>query len=296
MINISAVIVTYNRNELLRKALDGLLSQKVPFRNIYIIDNASSDGTKEWCESLVNDHIEKNILYKRLESNCGGAGGFYFGLKAAHQDFENEWIVVLDDDAILPADYNISLEHAIQQYPDVKCFTGNVTRMEYGIKYMRINDDTEYTSVNNFSFVSAVFHRDIITKIGFPEKDYFIWYDDNEYAMRVIKNSRIVSMNRVIVEHLQNDSSMDSLLWKKYYGIRNKLHMIKKHRGKLQYHMTAVETWIMLLGSSIIKQLVVEKSISRYRARRKLIKDAFYDARNNRLGVRMEYMPGNHIK
>ena len=42
---IAAVVVTYNRKELLFQCLDALLKQTYPLDAIYIIDNASTDGT-----------------------------------------------------------------------------------------------------------------------------------------------------------------------------------------------------------------------------------------------------------
>ena len=40
-----AVVVTYNRKELLIECLESLRKQTKPLNAIYIIDNASTDGT-----------------------------------------------------------------------------------------------------------------------------------------------------------------------------------------------------------------------------------------------------------
>ena len=42
---IAAVIVTYNRKELLIKSINALLEQTLPLDAIFIIDNKSTDGT-----------------------------------------------------------------------------------------------------------------------------------------------------------------------------------------------------------------------------------------------------------
>lgn len=47
---IAAVVVTYNRKDLLGQCLDSLLRQSHPLNAIYVIDNHSSDGT---CDSLL---------------------------------------------------------------------------------------------------------------------------------------------------------------------------------------------------------------------------------------------------
>lgn len=49
---IACIIVTYNRKELLKKCLNAVICQTFKPHTVYIIDNASSDGTmdaiKEW--------------------------------------------------------------------------------------------------------------------------------------------------------------------------------------------------------------------------------------------------------
>ena len=70
---ISAVVVTYNRKQLLAECVEALLKQTYPVNEIVILDNASTDGTTDFLEKigvLQNDIVK----YIRLESNTGGAG------------------------------------------------------------------------------------------------------------------------------------------------------------------------------------------------------------------------------
>ena len=80
MDKIIAVIVSYNRKKLLKEALEHLLHQQNVKFDILIIDNASTDGTKEY----IVDYLQKdNILYHNTGANLGGAGGFSLGVKWA---------------------------------------------------------------------------------------------------------------------------------------------------------------------------------------------------------------------
>jgi len=45
--SVCAVVVTYNRKNLLMECLEALQRQTRPIQGIYLIDNASSDGTPE---------------------------------------------------------------------------------------------------------------------------------------------------------------------------------------------------------------------------------------------------------
>ena len=75
-----AVVVTYNRKELLKECIEALIKQEYNDCEILIVDNASTDGTKDY----INQYIKENkIIYKNTGSNLGGAGGFNYGMKEA---------------------------------------------------------------------------------------------------------------------------------------------------------------------------------------------------------------------
>ena len=71
MKSVAAVVVTYNRKKLLKEAIDALLSQSLPEADVLVVDNASTDGTKEY----ITDYIVQNkIVYFNTGNNLGGAG------------------------------------------------------------------------------------------------------------------------------------------------------------------------------------------------------------------------------
>lgn len=97
-ITIAAVVVTFNRKELLKNNIAALLQQTRLPDKIFIIDNHSTDGT----EMLLHDlgYLQNPIIkYIRLPENTGGAGGFHEGIKAAYEE-GCDWIWGMDDDAI----------------------------------------------------------------------------------------------------------------------------------------------------------------------------------------------------
>ena len=56
-----AIVVTYNRKELLRENIEALLSQENAELDILIIDNASTDGTEEMVRSICARQY--NVIY-----------------------------------------------------------------------------------------------------------------------------------------------------------------------------------------------------------------------------------------
>ena len=85
-----AVVVTYNRLELLRRNLDCLRTQTHPLAGIVVVNNGSTDGTEQWLDSQTD-------LTVITQDNCGGAGGFARGLIVALH-LPAAWLWCMDDD------------------------------------------------------------------------------------------------------------------------------------------------------------------------------------------------------
>ena len=60
---IVAIVVTYNRRELLEKNLYALLAQSEDDFDIFVIDNASTDGTKEFVRMVSKELFAKIINF-----------------------------------------------------------------------------------------------------------------------------------------------------------------------------------------------------------------------------------------
>ena len=85
-----AVVVTYNRLNLLQRVVGALKGQSKRLDKIYIINNGSTDGTKEWLDVQTG----LNVIH---QENVGGSGGFYRGIHDASKE-ECDWIWCMDDD------------------------------------------------------------------------------------------------------------------------------------------------------------------------------------------------------
>ena len=95
MNTVAAVVVTYNRLELLKQNIDKLLAQTCPC-DILLVDNASTDGTGEAMRALEQTG---KIQYRNTGANLGGAGGFNFGMRwAVEAGYRYVW--VMDDDCL----------------------------------------------------------------------------------------------------------------------------------------------------------------------------------------------------
>ena len=71
--NIIAVVVTYNRRELLKRNI-ACLRLNTPVSSIVVVNNGSTDGTGAWLD-------EQEDLTVIHQENVGGSGGFYRGIQ-----------------------------------------------------------------------------------------------------------------------------------------------------------------------------------------------------------------------
>ena len=86
--NISVVIPTYNRKELLKRSIDSVINQTIKPSEIIIVDDGSNDGT----EAMVKKKYDSLKLIK--QKNKGASAARNFGIKVS----SGEWICFLDSD------------------------------------------------------------------------------------------------------------------------------------------------------------------------------------------------------
>ena len=112
---IGAVIVTYNRKDLLQECIEAILRQSYVCNKIIVIDNNSTDGTRNMLEQ--QGWLKENVIvYRRLKKNIGGAGGFHEGIREAMKyDLDALWI--MDDDTIPTRD---ALKYLIDDFKVIK--------------------------------------------------------------------------------------------------------------------------------------------------------------------------------
>ena len=87
---VSAIITTHNRLDNLKKAINSVLNQTYKNIEIIVVDDASSDGTYEYCSKI------KQIKYLRIEKDDSKGGNYARNLGI--QNAKGDYIAFLDDD------------------------------------------------------------------------------------------------------------------------------------------------------------------------------------------------------
>lgn len=292
---IGVVVVTFNRIDKLKKALQCYSNQTVKPDYVVVVNNASTDGTfeflKEWKE--INSGFTKYVL--NLATNEGGSGGFYNGLKFA-QNLKSEWIWVADDDAFPENDAIKEAEKNLDSTYSAICGevinNGSIDiehRKKYKLGMFRVISETipeeEYQrdkfEITSFTYVGTIINKEKLRKVGLPRKEYFIWYDDTEHSLRLHKIGKIMCFPAIKVHH-NTGTATNEINWKRYYGIRNQADMIRRHFPKRYYKNFCYVSLIKGMVHNILGQHV----------KYEMSKKAIQDVENNDFGLDKIYKPG----
>jgi rhamnopyranosyl-N-acetylglucosaminyl-diphospho-decaprenol beta-1,3/1,4-galactofuranosyltransferase len=226
--SVVAVVVTYNRLQLLQECIEGLRSQTRPLTSILVINNSSTDGSEEWL-------LSQPDIQTVTQPNLGGAAGFYMGIKTG---FESgyEWLWCMDDDG-RPDKHALEtlMQHTSRKPCVINSLVLNKAKPEEILfspqKLDLISQIRTKTLEDVGTFFNAtLFHRDVIEKVGMPLKELVIWGDEMEYLFRITRKYRFPLFSVTDSFHYhpaqntkfyKNEWTMQQG-WRVYFFIRNK--------------------------------------------------------------------------
>lgn len=236
--SVAVVVVTFNRADLLGRTLDGLAAQTREPDAVIVVDNASTDHTRE----ILDAHRGISLHRIHLDTNTGGAGGFRAGVEAAYEKaFDRIWLM---DDDVVPAPDCLAVLMAIDEpclmsvredtrgHLVEKAATDFDLDRPWSIRPKRASVETTYgersamparVELANIAFEGFLVRREVITAVGLPDDSFFIFYDDVDLALRARRAGyRIWAVrDAVVVRQLDFDQQHALDTWKGYYMYRN---------------------------------------------------------------------------
>lgn len=273
---VAAVVVTYNRKQLLTECLDGLLSQTQPVDKIILIDNASTDGTPEMLAE--RGYLSNPILdYKRLSDNTGGSGGFHEGIKRGYES-GYDWFWLMDDDVeptsdglcklLKYSDWSLCI-HGRRKQPDGQPFPWGDSfnpRTVMTTPIDRVFEGQQKSQqINVGCFEGMLISRTVVEKIGFPDKTFFMVWDDTYYGYLASKVTPVLYVNEFTLQRKRTIGYIGhNNRWAAlsptalYYFSRNRFLIARElNNFSLLFMWSSLKTLIR----SICRELIIRRSV-----------------------------------
>ena len=262
---VCAVIVTYNRKEILRECLEAVTGQTRAPDTVLVVDNKSTDGTPDTVRA---EFPSAELL--ELPTNEGSSGGFHEGMKAAAaRGFD--WLWVMDDDTIPNPDaLEILLDSRkdLNGFPEPALLASKVLWTDGTMHPMNwpgpaMEDFPHFVDglargvmpIRANTFPSLLIKRQAVEKYGPPRKGFFIWADDIDFTQRILRHEAGYMIPRSVAIHKTKTAHKP---WEGkerfYYAVRNGLFILRGDTLSPKEKFG----WFLLVGSQIQRFFATE--------------------------------------
>jgi GT2 family glycosyltransferase len=266
-----AVVVAYNRRDLLHEALDALAAQSLPLHKVVVIDNASTDDSA----AVARNHpVGADV--ETLARNTGGAGGFAVGIARALERHSADLVWLMDDDTIpspTAAEELLRVRSALPTVPAllasrVEWVDGsehpmNKPRQRWGTRQSPLESELQAMPVRSASFVSLLIDGNAARTHTLPIADYFIWNDDFEYSTRLLQRAKGYYCASSIVTHKTKVlGSTDADPGERFFfEVRNKIWLFRFSSGlrigeKFLFGAATLRRWARTIRRSQNREVV----------------------------------------
>ncbi|MCR3757813.1 glycosyltransferase family 2 protein [Clostridium felsineum] len=290
MREVCVIICNYNKKDYLLKCIDSVLKSSYKDFDIYLVDNASTDGS---VAAVKHKFCNKLDIIENVE-NLGGAGGFYMGIKFVINE-GYKYIYLLDNDVIIHEDSLKSLVDYMDKNQNIGAVGSKIYSLDnpqiiqefgsfvdwenFNMKLMN-KGKIDYDLCDNVKCdyvpaCSALFRVDALKVVGNIDKEYFVYWDDIDLCHRLkLQGYEIWAINDSKVWH-KGGGNVRRNTFGTYYFWRNRIHFFLKYSEK-----SKVEEIAAKLFDEVFDAVYACNYIGKYNSA-KTISSALEDAIHN---------------
>ena len=280
MIKVSVIVPAYNTEKYLKKCLDSLVKQTLDDIEIIVINDCSTDKTKDILEKYKRKY--KNIKVINNKTNKGIGYNRNLGITKA----SGKYIIFVDSDDYLDIDYAKKMYDYAELYNldmvvcDIKKVNDNGEFISYesDIKNFKtsnlINNPMLLLDINmgpaNKLFASKLFKD---KKARFAEK---LKYEDIVLIPRLIMNSNSIGKIRnVYYNYVIHKNSETTTMNKKVFDILEIMNEVNRYMLECDYYNEIKEELEYLNIRTLLRYTLQQKNQKDKKIANKFIDDAF---------------------
>lgn len=189
---VTAVIPTFQRPRLLKRAIQSVLDQDGIPLQVCIYDNASDDETADVVAGFASK--DDRVVYHRHRVNIGGLANFEFGMSRVNTPY---FSLLSDDDYLLRGFYRRALDGFFTN-PEAMCWAGMTLTVDedgtiYDARVKAWPREGMFTPPEGFmrmtggmapTWTGVVFKREVLDKVGMLDATV-LGPSDLEYMLRL---------------------------------------------------------------------------------------------------------------
>lgn len=286
---VGIVLVNYNGAKFQNDCIRTVKSMTYQNFEIIVVDNASSDNSLK----LLRDEFS-DITIIETRKNNGFSKGSNIGIKYGLQN-GCEYIMLLNNDTevhiklleLLMKNANSNTVVVPKMYyyelKNMLWYAGGKINWNKGIiEHIGINttDNIKYSKKKYVTFGTGcclLIHKNIFEKVGLLDENYFMYYEDVDFCIRVLKNHyKILYVPKAYLWHkVSSSSGGKSSDISVYYSNRNRLYIMKKFNFNFISYIYTYSTRIIKMVFGMISN-----------SNEKLIFNAIIDYKRNNMGIK----------
>ncbi|MDX2165105.1 MAG: glycosyltransferase [Gammaproteobacteria bacterium] len=236
---VSVIILTHNNLTLTQKCIESIERYtQYPAIEIIIVDNASTDGTRDYLQALSTPY--KIILNNE---NKGFSAGNNIGILAARGDY----LVLLNNDTTVTPGWLLTLLNHCTRNPEIGLLgpmTDNIgneakidltsiipSQKEHTIKQEMLAHMGELMPLKTLAFFCVMIPHKIIREVGLLDEQFGLgFFEDDDYCKRVRVSGYQIQCARDVFVHHHLSASFDKMTTKAREALfqKNKILFEKK--------------------------------------------------------------------
>ena len=272
ILKVLVLILSYNGKHLLKESISTYLLNYYENLGVVVIDNGSTDGTKEYVET---NYPQVKVL--RTEVNLKYSGGFNLGLKYAFNEQKADYVLITNNDVVADKNLISSLVETAEMYKDAGFVIGKVyyyekpdTFQTVGKKYDPIlwngghighneQDIGQYEEVEERAWCDDIYwlvRRELYEKTGGYDTEFAFQGEDFDWQVRAKQiGYKIMYTPHAKLWHKESMTIGKTSPFKSYYDARNPLIVHMKYRTAAEFRQFFTPRFKSILKGSF-KQLI----------------------------------------